>query len=953
MPTIYDLWAKTNERDGKDRDPWRRHAFPLHLLDVALVAEAWLEKDTGLFRRFCELWPDAEPDAIRRALVLTAAAHDLMKVHVEFQAKSEEGWRRGYGATWSQPSRPDGTGFDHGRATGEVFLSMVSDDGWLPDGVSSGWAPLLPLLCAASGHHGTLYHDVTPDTGIGWRVRNQAWAPLVVDALDEVIHHLGKPLPLPEGSPPAFLLLTAGFVSVADWFGSNTESFPLAGEAVTTREAAEAYLAEHRERETAETALADAGLIAGFSEVPGAFGKLFRDEPSDDDEGWTPRLGFQEVVCDLDQLDFGVTPGPEIAIVEAQMGVGKTEVALWLAASALRHKTANGLYDALPTQATANAAFERVRQFATRLRPDSDLALALVHGAKRFDDAYSRLRRAYGAGTHRSAGDEAVPSEVVAPSWLQPSKRALLAPVGVGTIDQALLGVMGVRHGFVRLFALARKVVVIDEVHAYDAYTGTLLRHLLRWLGALGTKVVLLSATLPPSLRTTLLDAYFQNATPTGSVPDGTAGEPDAYPRLVHARPGARAAVLTDPRPEAERETTRVFVERVLPDESVPDDKIDPRTRAGVAWVGERVEQGGCVAWIRNTVREAQEAYATLKGAGVPAILLHARFARFDRNRIEADLLARLGPLGTDRPDRLVVVATQVIEQSVDLDFDAMLSDLAPVDLLLQRAGRLWRHERPGERHGHTRPVLGVLMPSDADLSALAFGSSRYVYDAETLARSAVLVRQHDAWTLPAACRSLVSDLYDGDWSGRLPVDPDSLVKAQKALQAQTRRMEHAARQAFLSSPDRHPAVRDARRDQSDAGAFATLTTRYGAHTAAAALFRDTPAGPVPVGADAPLAVPAAGNGAARFSAEEAVELASVSFPWYGDRPDDTAVSDSLDGLRAWWRETRPYDDRLFVLLREGGFVHGQVIGRYSPVTGLHLARPSDSPSDAPPFESL
>ena len=844
------------------------------------------------------------------------------------------------------------------RDDGPVY---TASGGRISPGVSPDWTPLLPLLCAASGHHGTLYHDVTPDTGIGWRVRNQAWASLVVEALDEIIYHLGELLPLPEDPSPAFLLLTAGFVSVADWFGSNTESFPLADEAVTTREAAEAYLAGHRKRETAETAIADAGLISGFSEVPDAFGDLFRDDhTTDGEEGWLPRPGFQAVACDLDRLDFGVTSGPEIAIVEAQMGIGKTEIALWLAASALRHRTADGLYDALPTQATANAAFGRVRQFATRLRPDSDLALALAHGAKRFDDEYgrlredyNRLRRAYGAGTHRAAGDEAASSEVIAPSWLQPSKRALLAPVGVGTIDQALLGVMGVRHGFVRLFALARKVVVIDEVHAYDAYTGALLRHLLRWLGALGTKVVLLSATLPPSLRTMLLDAYFQNATPAGLVPNGTGDHPDVYPRLVHACPGARAAVLTDPRTEAERETTQVFVEPVLPGELAPGDEIDPKTRAGATWVAERIDRDGCVAWIRNTVREAQEAYAVLQDAGIPAVLLHARFARFDRNRIEADLLARLGPPGADRPDRLAVVATQVIEQSVDLDFDAMLSDLAPVDLLLQRAGRLWRHERPEARHGHTRPVLGVLMPLDADIAALAFGPSRYVYDAVTLARSAVLVQQYDMWTLPAACRALVYDLYDGDWAGRLPVDPDALAKAQKALQTQTRQMERAAQQAFLSSPDRHPTVRDAHRDRSDAGAYATLTTRYGAHTAAAALFRNTPAGPVPVGSDALLATPDAGDSAARFSAEEAVELASVSFPWYGERPDDTAVSDALDGLRMWWRETRPYDDRLFVLLQEKGFVHGQVSGRYSPVTGLHLARPSAPPPDAPPFESL
>jgi CRISPR-associated endonuclease/helicase Cas3 len=945
MPTIYDLWAKTNDRDRAGGEPWRRHPLPLHLLDVALVAEAWLDADEGLFRRFCALWPEADAEAVRRALVLAAAVHDLGKVYPDFQRKSEEGWALGYGPTW-EGSAPGGTGFDHGEATARAFRTLFGDRlQGPPDGFDPAWQALAPLVRVAAGHHGTLYATIGRDR----HLRAEPWLPLVAALLDEVAHHVG-PLPaLPSELPPPFLLLAAGFVSVADWFGSNADSFPLAPD-VTSRADAEAYLARHREDGTARTALAEAGLLARFA-PPDAFGDLFQ---SDDGTRWTPRPGFQNAAC---AIDFGATPGAEIAIVEAPMGLGKTEIALWLASRAILHGSADGIYDALPTQATANAAFGRVRRVAERLGSDTDLALTLAHGAKRFvaehralhDDT---LRRAY-TSPSVSASDGAAPAEVVAPSWLQPSKRALLAPVGVGTVDQALLGAMGVRHGFVRLFALARKVIVIDEVHAYDAYTGAILRHLLRWLGALGTKVILLSATLPASLRASLLDAY--GATDAGEAPD-------AYPRLVHARPDAEAAVVTDPRPHADRQQNEKTI-RVEPVEPAANRDTDARTAAGVAWVRRKLAAGGCVAWIRNTVREAQDAARVLRDAGEPVELLHARFARADRNRIEDDLLRRLGPPGADRPARLAVVATQVIEQSVDLDFDAMLSDLAPVDLLLQRAGRLWRHDdrTPDQRHDHDAPVLGVLMPTPADRAALAFGPSAYVYDADTLARSAVLVQENPTWTLPAACRALVDALYDGDWpASRLGADPARLDAAREALAKQTRRMETAARRAFLSTPDTTPQVREARADRSDAGAHVTLTTRYGAHSAAAVLLRDTPAGPVPFGADAPLAPPggpSAGSGQAawdeRFAAEEAVELASVSFPWYGERPECAEVSDALDGLRTWWREMRPYDDRLFVLLRDGSFQHGSLGGRYSPVSGLHLARPGEAPPEAPPFEDI
>ena len=941
MPTIYDLWAKTNDRDHADGEPWRRHPLPLHLLDVALVAEVWLREDGGLFRRFCGLWPEAEPEAVRQAVTLAAAVHDLGKVYPQFQTKSDEGWAAGYGATdLARPNKQQP--FDHGEGTARAFLALFSARGTgAPPGFDPAWQRLIPLVRVAAGHHGTLYPDLKPDTGL----KAAPWLPFVADLLDEVLHHLG-PLPdltaTPPGSP--FLLLLAGFVSVADWFGSNTGSFPLSPD-IASREAAKRYVARHREDGTAREALRRAGLVARFPDVPDHFGGLFQ---SDDETEWTPRPGFQAVACDI---DFGTEAGAEIVIVEAPMGLGKTEIALWLSSLALRHGTADGLYDALPTQATANAAFGRVHRFAGFLGADADLALTLAHGAKRFVAEHRALydetvRRAYAAPSASRSDGQTEPAEVVATSWLQPSKRALLAPVGVGTVDQALLGAMGIRHGFVRLFALARKVVVIDEVHAYDAYTGTLLKHLLTWLGALGAKVVLLSATLPASLRADLLEAY-------GAADADEAL--DAYPRLVHARPGHPARVVTDPRPAEDRreDDKTIRIDPVEPDTS---GDADARTAAGAGWVRERLAEGGCVAWIRNTVREAQDAYQVLREAGEPAVLLHARFARFDRNRIEDRLLAQLGPPGdgVDRPARLAVVATQVIEQSVDVDFDAMLSDLAPVDLLLQRAGRLWRHERPAaERHGHAEPILGVLLPTAADRAALAFGPSAYVYDADTLARSAVLVRDEPAWTLPAACRTLVARLYDETWdAARLGADPDRLDAARDALAKQQDRMRRAARRAFLSPPDRTLQVRDPQNDRSDAGAYAVLTTRYISHTAAAALFHDTLDGPAPVGADAPLAPPG-DDRKARDAADEAVELASVSFPWYGERPEDSEASDALDSLRRWWRKAHPHDDRLFVLLRDGAFEHGSLCGRYSETTGLHLAKPDAAPPAVPPFEDL
>ena len=946
---LYRLWAKTNDYERKDterrggtRPEWVRHPLPLHLLDVGLVAEAWLAEDNHLLGRFCALWPEADPKALRRALVLTAAAHDVGKLYPAFQAKSERGWKHGYGTVWSGP-QPDGKGFDHGKGTAQIFRALFGGRYGIASGVDPHWQSLLPLIRVGAGHHGTLYPELPPDPAPRTDTR---FAPLVPVLLDELAHHFDPPPELPPKPPNAFLLLAAGFVSVADWFGSNTDSFPATPD-VTSRAEADAYIAQHRKSRTVEQALRDAGLIADYAVPDDTFNELFSPKPNV--ERWKPREGFQTAAC---AVPFGQAEGAEIAVVEAPMGLGKTEIALFLAAQALRHGTASGVYLALPTQATSNALYGRIRRFGERLVGGDDLALVLAHGAKNYFRDYRALRddtrrSFYDRQRRAERGDPAPPSEVVAPSWVQPSKRALLAPLGLGTIDQALLGAMGVKHGFVRLFGLARKVVILDEVHAYDVYMGALLEHLLAWLGALGAKVILLSATLPAGLRAKLLTAY------------GAAEPPDsdAYPQLLHGVGKTPITVLPDPTPETARQT-RVIVGPV---EAGGD--AEARTAAGVAWVRSKVAQGGCIAWIRNTVREAQEAAEALRDAGVEVDLLHARFTRYDRNLKEEKLLERFGKPAPDNPERpagRVVVATQVIEQSVDVDFDAMLSDLAPVDLLLQRAGRLHRHDREGRRHGHDTPVLGVLMPDAEARHRLDFGNSVYVYDADTLARSAALVLENHEWVLPAACRTLVAALYDRDetfWTAAcLNVDADALAKAREQLTRRRVTMEHAALRTLLTAPDQFPVMRDPRNDRSDAGEYVALTTRYGAHTAAAVLFRDTPGEPKPVGAETPLVVPGEDDWKARLDAEETIALASVSFPWYGPRPAEAEPAEALAPLYRWWRETHPYDDRLFLLLdADGTFEHESVQGRYSPETGLTVMRTSATPvaPEPAPLEDL
>ena len=949
---LYRLWAKTNDSErrkvkkrGQRMPDWSRHPLPCHLIDVGHVAAVWLRVDPHLLNRFCALWPGVPREAVRQALVLIAAVHDLAKVHFRFQVKSERGWEAGYGmAGYSPPLQT--TGYDHGRGVAEFFASF--EENGVPDGVEPAWLSLGPLIHAAAGHHGTLfdYETCEPDADNLLVLTDTVLRTLTAALLRELERLFGSPPSLPEDPPPAFLMLAAGFVSVADWMGSDEHVFPHAPHVTARTEAAD-YLKAMEDDGRARKTLERHGLIGRF-EPPDGFQTLF---------GFTPYDGFQS---DALGVPFGEEDGPEIAVVEAPMGLGKTEIALTLTARALRRGTADGLYAALPTQATANALFLRVRDFTMRTKhPDADLALTLAHGARGFFEDYQEIvkqTRTLPFVRRASYEDGATPpSEVVAPAWMQSSKRALLAPVGLGTIDQALLGAMGVKHGFVRLFALARKVVVIDEVHSYDVYMGVLLERLLTWLSALGAKVILLSATLAPGARQCLLDAFGAGAAEPDALP-----VPD-YPLLLHGRPGEVVTACSGTIPSALKHLRKTV--HVAP--VVPEDDEDA-TAAGVRWVQETVAKGGCVAWIRNTVREAQAAWQQLRDAGIEVNLLHARFTRTDRNEKEEKLLDTLGSpkrveeKGAQRPLRRVVVATQVTEQSVDVDFDAMLSDLAPVDLLLQRAGRLWRHSRPvAVRHGHDAPHFGVLMPSDADRATLCFGPSAYVYDAEMLARSAVIVRNRPAWPLPEACRTLVTDLYDGCWDDlRLGCDTTALDEARAKQQATRDRMERHAKKTLVSRPTVPvPFVRQARKDLGDADGFVHLGTRYESYrTAAVVLCRALESGFVGIGcAERLLTVPAEDDVRARLAAEEAIALSTVSFPWSRNLSESTLPA-PLNVFAHWWREAHPYDDRCFVVLdAEGTFDLDEAYVCYNADIGLVITRerPAEIPADHPLPEDL
>lgn len=697
----------------------KHHTVLAHSVDVAAVAHTLLLRHPTLTRQFGFAQATAEATALTAAAI--CALHDVGKLDTRFQRKAPE---------VANQLRPHTSAlgpfsYDHGA---EGFRLIEADDDSFELVTRLLGPSAAPLLRAVCGHHGELpvRDEPSPTRSLlprSVRREDEAARVAFITTVLAFFRELGAALPVPIPADGPLVQRLAGLCAVADWIGSNTDFFPyLEGPVALT-----SYWTTARER--AASGCESAGLLRAASPRSAGFAELF------------PGLAPRDVQLLTEAVD---TSAPALVIVEAEMGKGKTEAALSTAARFLRDGAADGITVTLPTMATSNAMFARVEAFAASAFPDGDVQLALAHSrASRQPRFQALVQRVL---TPRD--EDAPEASVSCARWLLHRKRVLLAQLGVGTIDQALQAALLVRHQFVRMFGLSRNVVVIDEVHAYDAYMEVLLEHLLGWLGALRVPVILLSATLPAERRAALIRAWRGEAEPVS--PEG--------PELTRSRPYPVVAVATreslvEHVPAAEPASREVKVEFVR------DAGDEPHVESVAARLLAAARAGARVAWIRNTVREAQAAFQAVvaRAEGLERILFHARFRGVDRARIEECVLGRFGKQAP--PGGRVLVATQVVEQSLDLDFDEMHTDLAPIDLVLQRIGRLHRHPRR-RPHGFAEPRLVVHAPSESARNALRFGPSRWVYDAGTLFVSHEILASRPSLRIPADIRALVEETY-------------------------------------------------------------------------------------------------------------------------------------------------------------------------------------------------
>ena len=702
------LWAKSN--------PYKQ-LLP-HMIDVGYCAKTYLESpaSAALLAFLTDQWKCSKEKAIAFVAYLSAL-HDIGKATPQFQMQNEEQLHR----LRETPIRDILPGNMLPPVRHEYLSGRIVKRFWKNRGTRI-------QICDAYSCILTLHHQ-KPDESDRRKPRvHDKWQQIQDELEKYICTEFSFSGELPDsGTLDSVCILLTGILILCDWVASSGPFDILP-----------AMVDDYGKKSSAiaQTAIKRYGLdedhriraIAGFHDM------------------W-PQIQNPR---DIQRRCETIQAGAPLTIIEAPMGEGKTEAALYVATRAAQSKGKRGLYVALPTQATSNQMY---RRFENMLEEIGGGNVRLLHGTAFLMKEEKEIQ-----------SEDAVEAE----KWLGSARMGLLDENGVGTVDQAMGSVLLARFSVLRLLGLANKALIIDELHAYDAYMSEIIESLLRWCHSLSIPVVLLSATLQTSQRIRYLSCYMD-----------LADESDlsgSYPLITQVSENGE---LIQSQAKASMQTEYSF-------ETV---RFGENEGAIAGFAVDRISAGGCYCILSNSVRRAQAIFQQLQKIAEPdteLFLFHARFPMGTRESIEKKCIERFGKeAGPNRPVKAILVATQVVEQSLDIDFDGMLSELAPIDLLLQRAGRVHRHRKRKRPDTFSSPVIHVVLPSDDASTDLddRFGISGYVYAPFLLYNTEKLLDNGMIIKVPDDVRSVIAQVYERvtednlkAWQGRASlVDLDGL----------------------------------------------------------------------------------------------------------------------------------------------------------------------------------
>ena len=681
------LWAKSNPNKY----------LLTHMLETGCCAEAFLEAPSSCsaLSFLTEQWHCEKQETIAFSAYV-AALHDIGKAMPHFQRQNEH---------WYEQIKETALGellpaLLTERIEHEHFSAQIMKDIWKKGKQKNRFYN--PYACVLS-----LHHQRNDTTSLHIRIPEE-WKPIQAALEAEIRRAFNPPdhLLVPECMDAVCVFLT-GLIILCDWVASS-------GPFDDTPEASHYDLPAIKNR--AKEALSKYGLIE--HELPDAVSSF---------TGLWPQIQKQR---DIQKWSGQLNAYAPLTIIEAPMGEGKTEAALYLAERMRDAWHKRGIYVALPTQATSNQMYERTQAM---LRAIEGGRARLLHGT------------AFLKNTELSVHSEHDGGE--AERWfISPLRMGLLDENGVGTVDQAMAGVLLSKFSVLRLLGLTEKVLIIDELHAYDAYMQEIIQSLLRWCRALRIPAILLSATLQNSQREAYLSCFADGTTPMTLS--------SAYPLITQVD---KKGQLSEIKAEASMNSTYTFC----------PERLGEDCAAIARHAVNQIKGGGCFCVLLNTVKKAQDVYRALleiKDADTETLLFHARFPMGRREEIEQTCLNRFGKgPETNRPGKAILVATQVVEQSLDLDFDGMLTELAPIDLLLQRAGRVHRHRDRIRPKGLEVPVIRVILPEENATYDLEkrYGKSGYVYAPFLLNNTEHLVENGIHIQVPGEVRAVIAKVYE------------------------------------------------------------------------------------------------------------------------------------------------------------------------------------------------
>ena len=761
-------WGKAKKAD----DYWNSHPLFLHSLDVAAVAHEWWKNSLALQRSFIEETQLPEKQ-IQAWIQFFIALHDLGKLDIRFQNKVPEL------APYSDDIKNKMTSDNYYHDEGGYRWFVQESNSVFENCASSQKRNLQNWLAHTAGHHGKIPKNAQPHPLPSYVSKEAKQDQLARKAFIEDIAKLFlKPqsisfenISLPENPP----VLLAGFCSVCDWLGSNTDYFPYE----KSSENIDILTYFESKKEKAKEILKKLGLLREVIISQGGMNQIY------------PHLKSKNIQTIISNLDCNK---PSLTIIEASTGSGKTEAAIAFASHLLVRGLADSITFALPTQATANAILNRLKVVAEKIFSFGPNVI-LAHGKSPYNENFKTLIKNSSQQT-KAKGNEA---GVQCHEWLSLSRRrAFLGQIAVTTIDQVLLSAIeSLKHFFVRSFGIGKSVLIIDEIHAYDAYMYGLLKKVIESQKKAGGSVILLSATLPFYQKEQLLTAWNADCSKDNDYKN-------KYPLILQATSNQNSQTKESNLKgfflKREEEHKKVSFELWSNNDMILDQsklkKIAEAAKYKKAKIG----------IICNLVDDAQRIAEQLKELKVAVDILHSRYRYKDRMEKEKYLIERYGKNSTEKG--CVLVGTQILEQSLDIDFDWLITFLSPIDLLFQRMGRLHRHfkERPKD---FEFPHCSIVLP---EKGRMEYKSHEYVYKSKRVLwrTQQMLYKQNTNLIIfPKAYRKWIEQVYqENTWKN----EPEEITNAFEKYQSESqnsilRAYELAVANTHFSDTDENAAI--------------------------------------------------------------------------------------------------------------------------------------------------